>query len=137
MTACQLNFRSNITCITNKTDITLNDTRAPYYCINEITNILCGNGSDCCQSGYEFNTDVQQCLCKYSIIFIYKIKIFCLLVFIVQPVCNAYICGANNTCQDSELSSVGYFCICNSTTVFNGTTCVRMYLFLFLIKIFQ
>jgi len=67
MTACQLNFRSNITCITNKTDITLNNTQAPYYCINQITNNPCTNDSNCCKSGYEFNADVQQCLCKYSI----------------------------------------------------------------------
>jgi hypothetical protein len=65
MNACQLNFLSNVTCLTNTTIISLNETRAPYYCINSITNMPCTNNSECCKPGYSFNTNAQQCLCKY------------------------------------------------------------------------
>jgi hypothetical protein len=126
MTACQLNFLPNITCITNLTKISLNDTRAPYYCINPITNILCSNTSECCKQGYQFNDDAQQCLCKYKKqIFHNKISKFWFCL--VEPVCNETLCGINGTCQDSELQPNGYICTCSSTTDFDGTTCVRMY----------
>jgi hypothetical protein len=68
MTACQINFISNITCNTNVTSISINNTRVPYYCVNQLTNQICTNNSECCKSGYEFYDDVQQCLCKYSLI---------------------------------------------------------------------
>ncbi|CAF1546912.1 unnamed protein product, partial [Adineta steineri] len=64
LSACQLNFLSNVTCITNLSIISTNSGRAPYQCINSITNISCSNNSECCQKGYGFNTDIQQCLCN-------------------------------------------------------------------------
>ncbi len=130
MTACQLNFLSNITCITNLTEISLNNTRAPYYCVNNITYAPCTNNSECCRSGYEFSTDVQQCLCKYLLI-LHRKKFKFFFSSSVRPVCNGTVCGGNNTCQNSELETNGYFCMCNSTSIFNGITCVRMYSFFF------
>ncbi len=65
MTACQINFLPNITCSTDMTTISMNDTRAPYYCLNSLTQQLCTNNTQCCNKGYEFSEDVQQCLCKY------------------------------------------------------------------------
>ncbi len=124
MTACQLNFLPNITCNTNVTTISINNILAPYYCINQLTNQLCTNNSECCKSGYQFDDDVQQCLCKYSSTK-YCWKIF---FFIGQPVCNDFLCGNNGTCVNSELQPNGYICNCeNKTSVFNGTTCIRMY----------
>jgi hypothetical protein len=67
MNACQLNFATGITCITNQTVITINATRAPYICVNNMTGVPCSNSTQCCNRGYEFDSDVQQCLCKYKI----------------------------------------------------------------------
>jgi hypothetical protein len=62
---------------------------------------------------------------RYFYWFLY-LKIF--LVFpTVQPVCNDTVCGGNGTCQNSELQSNGYICQCNSSAIFDGITCVRMY----------
>ncbi|CAF0783623.1 unnamed protein product [Rotaria sordida] len=105
MTACLLNFLPNITCTTNITEISLNSTQTPYRCVHSITHISCSNDSACCRQGYQFHSDVQQCL--------------------FRPVCNDSICGANNTCQNSELKPNGYICMCNSDQIFNGTTCVQ------------
>jgi hypothetical protein len=65
MNACRLNFASNITCDTTSTDLAMNDTRAPYICVNNVTGARCTNASECCKPGYGFSLDVQQCLCKY------------------------------------------------------------------------
>ncbi|CAF1457750.1 unnamed protein product, partial [Adineta ricciae] len=105
MTACRLNFNSNVSCAVNISAITMNTGQAPYQCMNNVTNVPCANTTDCCRQGYQFNADVQQCL--------------------FRPVCNETLCGLNNTCQNSELQSNGYICICNGSTIFDGTTCVQ------------
>jgi hypothetical protein len=64
MTACRLNFLSNVTCVANLSLFTTNAGQAPYQCLNGLTNRPCSNASECCQRGYEFHSDVQQCLCK-------------------------------------------------------------------------
>ncbi len=61
------------------TTISMNNTQAPYYCVNPITKVPCTNNSECCQSGYEFDTNVQQCLCKY-LFFLYKISNIFLII---------------------------------------------------------
>lgn len=103
--------------------------QAPYLCINPLTNLPCTNYSECCTTGYEFNTDVQQCLCKYLKSFCVKINIIHSICFsyLVRSVCNSTICGAGGVCQDSEIKANGYICTCSSNEIFDGTTCVRMY----------
>ncbi|CAF4129363.1 unnamed protein product, partial [Rotaria sp. Silwood2] len=105
MTACVLNFLPSITCTTNRTEISINSTQTPYQCINNITLIPCSNDSACCKQGYQFHSDVQQCL--------------------FRPVCNETICGANNICQNTELKPNGYICMCNDGQIFDGTTCIQ------------
>ncbi|CAF3469005.1 unnamed protein product [Rotaria sp. Silwood1] len=105
MTACLLNFLPHVTCTTNKTEISIDSTQTPFQCINNITRIPCSNDSACCKQGYQFHSDVQQCL--------------------FQSVCNESICGVNNTCQNSELKPNGYICMCNDDQIFNGTTCIQ------------
>jgi hypothetical protein len=68
MSACQLNFLSTVYCIANLSIMSMQSSKAPYQCINDITNSSCSNASECCKQGYEFQTDVQQCLCKIKII---------------------------------------------------------------------
>lgn len=127
MSACRLNFVSNVTCTTNKTEISFNDTRAPFVCIHVGTNISCSNNSECCKEGYSFSQDVQQCLCeKVSFNSIYAF----ICEFLVKPVCDGTICGTNGICQNSELKPKRYFCQCRNYTIFDGTTCVRTYFFL-------
>lgn len=75
MTACRLNFLSNVNCTTNMTQVTLNNTRAPYYCLNPMTSLPCQSSTECCKPGYEFVYDVQQCLCKDFILFYAKSKL--------------------------------------------------------------
>lgn len=134
MSACRLNFVSNITCITNKTEISFNDTRAPFVCVYAGTNISCSNSSNCCKEGYSFNQDVQQCLCKKISCFFFDSICAFICEFLVKTVCNDTICGANGACQNSELKPKRYFCQCRNYTVFDGTTCVRTYLISFFLK---
>jgi hypothetical protein len=68
MSACQLNFLSTVSCIANISIMSMQSSKAPYQCINDITNSPCSNASECCKQGYAFQTDVQQCLCKIEII---------------------------------------------------------------------